>query len=141
MREHRHLVMISEDFWLFKGVGEKFVISSDWQPVFYQLLLIHNYVSCLCTYLYYVKVTVNETFFKWILQRDKLLQCWIFRKISDVPQRFILGPVFFLIHINNLSNNIVALAIKQLCRYSYFFIHQWALNRGQSNSIENVFFD
>ena len=32
---------------------------------------------------------------------------------SDVSQRSILGPLFFLIHINNLSNNIVALAIKQ----------------------------
>ena len=27
--------------------------------------------------------------------------------------RSILGPVFFLIHINNLSNDIVALAIKE----------------------------
>ena len=31
----------------------------------------------------------------------------------------ILGPLFFLIHINNLPNNIVALAIKQ----SYVHVH------------------
>ena len=36
-----------------------------------------------------------------------------------IPQRFILGPLFFLVHINNLSNNIVALAIKQ----SYVHTH------------------
>ena len=47
------------------------------------------------------------------------VQCWIFIKISDVPQRFILDPLFFLIHINNLSNNIIALAIKQ----SYVYAH------------------
>ena len=69
--------------------------------------------------MFIIKVAVKENSFKWNLQRDKLLQCWIFRKISDVPQRFILGPLFFLIHINNLSNNIVALAIKQ----SYVHTH------------------
>ena len=31
----------------------------------------------------------------------------------DVPQKSMLGALFFLIHINNLSNDIVALAIKQ----------------------------
>ena len=39
---------------------------------------------------------------------------------SDVPQRSILRPLFFLIHINNVSNDIVALAIKQ--RYVYAHI-------------------
>ena len=89
--------------------------------MFHQSLLIHNYLSCLCTYylidfvseVFIIKVTVKDNYFKWKLQRDKLLQCWIFRKISDVPQRFILGTLFFLIHINNLSNNMIALAIKQ----------------------------
>ena len=103
------------------------MISSDWKPIFCQSLPIHNYLSCLCTYflinfvseVFIIKVTVKENSSKWNLQRDKLLQCWIFRKISDVPQRFILGPLFFLIHINNLSNNIVALAIKQ----SYVHTH------------------
>ena len=66
-----------------------------------------------------IKVTVKENSFKWNLQRDKLLQCWIFRKISDAPQTFILGPLFFLIHVNDLSSNIVALAIKQ----SYVHAH------------------
>ena len=49
------------------------------------------------------------------IKRDKVNRhLLIFRIIgSDVPQRFILGPLFFLIHINNLSNDIVALAIKQ----------------------------
>ena len=97
------------------------MITANWKPIFYQSLLIHDCLSCLCTYflidfvseVFIIKVTVKENSFKWILQRDKLLQCWIFRKISDVPQRFILGPLFFLIHINNLSNDIVALAIKQ----------------------------
>ena len=95
--------------------------------MFYQSLLIHYYLSCLCTYflidfvseVFIIKVTVKENSFKWNLQRDKLLQCWIFRKISDVPQRFTLAPLFFLIHINNLSNNIVALNIKQ----SYVHTH------------------
>ena len=47
-----------------------------------------------------------------------MLQCWIYRKTSDVPQRLILGPLFFLNHINNLSNNIAALAIKQSYVYT-----------------------
>ena len=38
---------------------------------------------------------------------------------SDVPQRPMLGPLFFLIHINNLSNDRVALAIKQ----RYIHVH------------------
>ena len=36
-----------------------------------------------------------------------------------IPQRFILGPFFFLIHINNLYSNLVALVIKQ----SYVYTH------------------
>ena len=88
-----------------------------------------------------IKVTTKENSFKWNLQKDKLLQCWIlggdlsikwdkvnrylliFRIFgSDVPQRFILGPLFFLIHINNLSNDIVALAFKQ----SYVHAHAYS---------------
>ena len=38
---------------------------------------------------------------------------------SDVPKRSMLGPLFFLIHINNISNDIVALAIKQ--RYVHVY--------------------
>ena len=103
------------------------MISCDWKPIFYQWLLIHNYLSCLCTYflidfvseVFIIKVTVKENSSNWNLPRDKLLLCWIFRKISDAPQRFILGPLFFLIHINNLPNKIVALAIKQ----SYVHTH------------------
>ena len=49
------------------------------------------------------------------IKRDKVnTHLLIFRIFgSDVSQRFILGPLFFLIHINSLSNDIVALAIKQ----------------------------
>ena len=47
-----------------------------------------------------------------------MLQSWIYRKTSDVPQRLILGPLFFLNHINNLCNNIAALAIKQSYVYA-----------------------
>ena len=39
--------------------------------------------------------------------------------VSDLPQRFILGPLFILIQINNVPNDIVALAIKQ----SYVHAH------------------
>ena len=92
-----------------------------------------------------IKVTVKENSFKWNLQRDtccnvESLENFYFRfqviynltikrdKVSrhllifrifgsDVPQRSSLGPFLFLIHIDNLSNDIVALAIKQ--RYGH----------------------
>ena len=55
------------------------------------------------------------------IKRDKVNRhLLIFRTFgSDVPQRFILGPLFFLIHINNLSNAMVLLGIKQ----SYVHAH------------------
>ena len=55
-----------------------------------------------------------------------------------IPQRSSLGPLFFLIYINNLSNNIIALVIK---RGMYMLIHQLSWNRGPSNSTESVFLD
>ena len=54
------------------------MISSDWKPIFYQSLLIHDYLSCFCTYflidfvseVFIIKVTVKENllseFFKEI---------------------------------------------------------------------------
>ena len=46
------------------------MISSDWQPIFYQSLPIHNYLSCLCYFLidfvsevFITKVTVKENSF------------------------------------------------------------------------------
>ena len=55
------------------------------------------------------------------IKRDKVNRHLLIFRIfgSDIPQRFTLGPLFFLIHINNLSNDIVALAIKQ----SYVHAH------------------
>ena len=48
------------------------------------------------------------------IKRDKVSGHLLILSIfgSDVPQRYILGPLF-LIHINNLSNDIVVLDIKQ----------------------------
>ena len=111
---------------MFKCIGKRLaVIGNQYFTNCYQYIItlvawIYNYFLIdFVSEVFIIKVTVKENSFKWNLQRDKLLQCWIFRKISDVPQRFILGPLFFLIHINNLSNNIVALAIKQ----SYVHTH------------------
>ena len=50
------------------------------------------------------------------IKRDKVSGHLLILSIfgSDLPQRYILGLLFFLIHINNLSNDIVvALVIKQ----------------------------
>ena len=49
------------------------------------------------------------------IKRDKVNRHLLIFRIfgSDILKRFTLGPLFFLIHINNLSNDIVALAIKQ----------------------------
>ena len=48
------------------------------------------------------------------IKRDKVSRHLLILSIfgSDVPQRYILSPLF-LIHINNLSNDIVALDVKQ----------------------------
>ena len=53
------------------------------------------------------------------IKRDKVSRHLLIFSIfgSDVPQRSILGPLFFL--INNLSNDIVALAIKQSCLHAH----------------------
>ena len=55
------------------------------------------------------------------IKRDKVSRHLLIFRIfgSDVPQRPMLGPLFFLIHINNLSNDIIALAIKQ----RYIHVH------------------
>ena len=57
----------------------------------------------------------SQVIYNLSIKRDKVnTHLLIFRIFgSDVSQRFILGPRFFLIHINNLSNDIVVLAIKQ----------------------------
>ena len=57
-----------------------------------------------------------------IIKRDKVSRHILIFSIFglDVPQRSILGPLFFPIHINNLSNDIVAIATKQ--RYVYAHI-------------------
>ena len=49
------------------------------------------------------------------IKRDKVSRHLLIFRIfgSDVPQRSMLGPLFFLILIHNLSNDIIALAIKQ----------------------------
>ena len=44
------------------------MISNDWQPIFYQSIPIHNYLTCLCSYLlidfvsevFIIKVTVKD---------------------------------------------------------------------------------
>ena len=44
------------------------MISNDWQPIFYQSIPIHNYLTCLCNYLlidfvsevFIIKVTVKD---------------------------------------------------------------------------------
>ena len=47
------------------------------------------------------------------IKRDKVNRHLLIFRISAsvVPQRFTLGPLFFLIHVNNLSHDIVAPAI------------------------------
>ena len=49
------------------------------------------------------------------IKRDKVSRHLLIFRIfgSDVPQRSILGLLFSLIHINSLSNDIAALALKQ----------------------------
>ena len=57
---------------MFKCIGcSDAIISSDWQPIFYQSLPIHNYLSCLCNYflidfvseVFIIKSTVKKEFF------------------------------------------------------------------------------
>ena len=53
---------------------------------------------------------------------------------SDVPQRSILGLLFFQIHINKLSNDIVALAIKQKYVHAHvcsYYISEIWIEEGQ----------
>ena len=79
------------------------------------------------------------------ITRDKV-GIWhplIFLKIfSVVPQGSTLAPLFFLIFIKNLPNDIVSL-VKQKYMHALMFVHinQWDLNRGSSNSTESAFFD
>ena len=63
-----------------------------------------------------------------------------FKIFSDVLQESNLGLLSILIHINNLSNDIVSL-VQQKCTCSRFYIHQLDLDGVPSNSTESAFFD